>query len=233
MNDLDAPRRVASLSAQLVDTLREQITSGAWPVGMRIPPEHELVKRLGVGRTTVREALGALVHLGLLEARKGDGTYVRTSSEMHSVLMRRANTSRWSDVLELRAVLEEYASGLAASRRTEDDLNRLRQLLDEAEATADSADSADMAAIAEIDTRFHQAVVSASGNTLLTEVYDVLSIAVTEQVGGTLWPSATAAEHSLLHRRLVEAIAAQDEVGARHCATQIVKLTETGTERQK
>ncbi|MFE5163068.1 FadR/GntR family transcriptional regulator [Streptomyces sp. NPDC056697] len=89
--------------------LREQITSGAWPVGMRIPPEHDLVEQLGVGRTTVREALGALVHLGLLEARKGDGTYVRTSSEMHSVLMRRANTSRWSDVLELRAVLEEYA----------------------------------------------------------------------------------------------------------------------------
>ncbi|WP_055558304.1 FadR/GntR family transcriptional regulator [Streptomyces sp. NBRC 110028] len=230
MNDLDAPRRVASLSAQLVDTLREQITSGAWPVGMRIPPEHELVKRLGVGRTTVREALGALVHLGLLEARKGDGTYVRTSSEMHSVLMRRANTSRSSDVLELRAVLEEYASGLAALRRTEDDLDRLRHLLDEAEATADSAE---MAAIAEIDTRFHQAVVSASGNTLLTEVYDVLRTAVTEQIGGTLWPSATAAEHSLLHRRLVEAIAAQDEVGARYCATEIVKLTETGTERQK
>ncbi|MBA6436875.1 MULTISPECIES: FadR/GntR family transcriptional regulator [Streptomyces] len=230
MRDLRAPRRVASLSAQLVDTLREQITSGAWPVGMRIPPEHDLVEQLGVGRTTVREALGALVHLGLLEARKGDGTYVRTSSEMHSVLMRRANTSKWSDVLELRAVLEEYASGLAALRRTEDDLNRLRDLLDEAEATADSPE---MAAVAEIDTRFHQAVVSASGNALLTEVYDVLSVAVTEQIGGMLWPSATAAEHCLLHRRLVEAIAARDEVGARYCATEIVKLTETGTERQK
>ncbi|MFE5163067.1 FadR/GntR family transcriptional regulator [Streptomyces sp. NPDC056697] len=115
-------------------------------------------------------------------------------------------------------------------RRTEDDLNHLRHLLDEAAATADSPE---MAAIAEIDTRFHQAVVSASGNTLLTEVYDVLSTAVTEQIGGTLWPSATAAEHSLLHRRLVEAISAQDEVGARYCATEIVELTETGTERQK
>ena len=229
--NLRAPRRVASLSAQLVDTLREQIASGEWPVGMRIPPEHDLVEQLGVGRTTVREALGALVHLGLLEARQGDGTYVRTSSEMHSVLMRRANTSRQSDVLELRAVLEEYASGLAALRRTEDDLNRLLHLLDEAE---EAADSQEMAASAEIDSRFHQAVVGAGGNTLLTEVYDVLSIAVTEQIGGTLWTSETAAEHTLLHRRLVEAIAAQDEIGARYCATEIVKLTETtGTERKK
>ena len=230
MNDLRAPRRVASLSAQLVDTLREQIASGAWPVGMRIPPEQDLVKQLGVGRTTVREALGALVHLGLLEARKGDGTYVRTSNEMQSVLMRRATTARRSDVLELRAVLEEYASGLAAARRTEGDLIRLRHLLDEAEATADTQE---LAAAAAADARFHQAVVGAGGNPLLTELYDVLSIAVTEQIGATLWPAETAAEHVLLHRRLVEAITVQDEVGARHYAAEIVKITDTETDPRK
>nr|CTQ98601.1 Transcriptional regulator, GntR family [Kibdelosporangium sp. MJ126-NF4] len=218
------------MSAQLVDTLREQIASGAWPVGMRIPPEHDLVKQLGVGRTTVREALGALVHLGLLEARKGDGTYVRTSSEMHSVLIRRANTARRNDVLELRAVLEEYASGLAAVRRTDDDLTRLRHLLDEADAASDAQETS---VSAEIDARFHQAVVSAGGNSLLTEVYDVLSVAVTEQIGGMFWSAETAAEHARLHRRLVEAIAAEDEIGARHCATEIVKLTEAGTEARK
>ncbi|MEU3624560.1 GntR family transcriptional regulator [Amycolatopsis coloradensis] len=230
MNDLRAPRRVASLSAQLVDTLREQISSGEWPVGMRIPPEHDLVKQLGVGRTTVREALGALVHMGLLEARKGDGTYVRSSSEMHLALMRRATTSRRSDVLELRAVLEEYASGLAASRRSEDDLTRLQELLDEAETAAEAQE---VTTIAEIDARFHQAVVTAGGNSLLTEVYDVLSVAVTEQIGAMPWSTVTAAEHAVLHRRLVDAIAAQDEVGARYCATEIVKLTETGTEPRK
>ncbi|WP_406634316.1 FadR/GntR family transcriptional regulator [Amycolatopsis sp. WGS_07] len=223
MNDLRAPNRVASLAAQLVDTLREQIASGEWPVGMRIPAENDLVKQLGVGRTTVREALGALVHLGLLEARRGDGTYVRASSEMQSVLMRRANSSRRDDVLELRAVLEEYASGLAAVRRTDDDLVSLRRLLDESEARDD----------AEADVRFHQAVVEAGRNSLLTEVYDVLSASVAEQIGDTLWPEATAAEHTRLHRRLVEAIAAKDEVGARYCAAEIVKLTQAGTEREK
>ncbi|EMD23223.1 FadR/GntR family transcriptional regulator [Amycolatopsis azurea] len=230
MNELRAPRRVASLSAQLVDTLREKIASGAWPVGTRIPPEHDLVEQLGVGRTTVREALGALVHLGLLEARRGDGTYVRASSEMHSVLMRRATTSRRSDVLELRAVLEEYASGLAAVRRTEEDLVRLRQLLDEAETTAVSQE---VTLAAEADVRFHQAVVNAGGNPLLTEVYDVLGAAVAEQIGDTSWSGETAAQHADLHRSLVEAIAARDEVGARYRAAEIVKLTEAGTERRK
>ena len=226
MNDLRAPNRVASLSAQLVETLREQIESGKWPVGTRSPPEHDLVKQLGVGRTTVREALGALVHMGLLEARKGDGTYVRSSSELHSALMRRVGTSARRDVLELREVLEQYASALAATRRTEDDLIRLRRLLDEAEIALKSGDRT---ACAEIDAHFHQAVVSAGGNALLSEVYDVLRVSATEQIGGTLWSMATAMEHALLHRRLVEAIAAQDEIGARLRAAEIVNLTATGS----
>lgn len=227
MNDLRAPHRVASLAAQLVDTLREQIASGEWPVGMRIPAENDLVKQLGVGRTTVREALGALVHLGLLEARRGDGTYVRASSEMQSVLMRRANSSRRSDVLELRAVLEEYASGLAAVRRSDDDLAELQHLLEESEQRGDTRTAA------EADVRFHQAVVNAGRNSLLTEVYDVLSASVVEQIGDTLWTDETADEHARLHRQLIEAIAAQDEVGARYCAAEIVKLTGAGAEREK
>nr|WP_264085114.1 GntR family transcriptional regulator [Kibdelosporangium phytohabitans] len=55
----------------MVDALREQIESGAWPVGTWIPPEHDLVKQIGVGRTTVRETLGALVHVGLHRRRPG------------------------------------------------------------------------------------------------------------------------------------------------------------------
>ncbi|AFU02619.1 FadR/GntR family transcriptional regulator [Nocardia brasiliensis] len=227
MSELRAPRRVASLSAQLVDTLRELIASGTWPVGMRIPPEHDLVEQLGVGRTTVREAIGALVHLGLLEARKGDGTYVRASNEMHSVLMRRTTTSERGDVLELRAVLEEYASARAAARRTDDDLVQLERLLDEAESAADPATAA------AADARFHRAVVRACGNTLLTELYDTLSVAVTEQIGAMPWVPETAAAHARLHRGLVAAIAARDEVGARHYAAEIVQLTENGTEPQE
>ena len=89
--------------------------------------------------------------------------------------------------------------------------------------------SGDRTACAEIDAHFHQAVVSAGGNALLSEVYDVLRVSATEQIGGTLWSMATAMEHALLHRRLVEAIAAQDEIGARLRAAEIVNLTATGS----
>ncbi|MER5889436.1 FadR/GntR family transcriptional regulator [Streptomyces sp. NPDC001941] len=222
MKRISAPRRVASLSAQLVDSLRSHIEAGGWPVGTRIPPEPELMEELGVGRSTLREAIGALVHLGLLEPRPGDGTYVRSSSELQSVMVRRASSAQRDNVLELRTVLEEYASGAAALRRSESELRQLRELLADADAASDGQD---VAAAESVDALFHRAVVRASGNDLLVEVYDHLGTALTSSLGGMPWDAAHAAEHARLHRRLVDAIEARDTGGARDAAASIVQLT--------
>ena len=65
-----ATTRRAGLVDQVIEQMRGAITSGEWPVGQRIPPEPELVTALGVGRNTVREAVRALSHAGLLEVRQ-------------------------------------------------------------------------------------------------------------------------------------------------------------------
>ncbi|MFF0628567.1 FadR/GntR family transcriptional regulator [Streptomyces sp. NPDC004296] len=222
MKRITTPRRTASLSAQLVDSLRSHIEAGGWPVGTRIPPEQALIEELGVGRSTLREALGALAHLGLLEARIGDGTYVRSSSELQSVMVRRASSAQRENVLELRTVLEEYASGAAALRRDEDQLHQLRELLVDADTAAAGGD---MSLAGSVDALFHRAVVRASKNDLLVEVYDYLGTALTSSLGGLPWDAADAEEHAGLHRRLVDAIEAQDESGARDAAAAIVQLT--------
>ncbi|MFJ3036988.1 MULTISPECIES: FadR/GntR family transcriptional regulator [Streptomyces] len=229
MKRISAPRRAASLSAQLVDSLRAHIEAGGWPVGTRIPPEQVLMEELGVGRSTLREAIGALVHLGLLEPRAGDGTYVRSSSELQSVMVRRASAVQRDKVLELRTVLEEYASGAAALRRSEEQLQQLRELLADADLASAGADTA---AATGVDALFHRAVVRASGNDLLVEVYDYLGTALTSSLGGLPWDAAHAEDHARLHRRLVDAIEARDAGGARDAAAAIVRLTrdhETGT----
>ncbi|OON71851.1 FadR/GntR family transcriptional regulator [Streptomyces tsukubensis] len=237
MNDISAPRtprtprRTASLSAQLVDSLRSHIETGGWPVGTRIPPEQTLIEELGVGRSTLREALGALVHLGMLEARVGDGTYVRASSELQSVMVRRASSAQRDNVLELRTVLEEYASGTAALRRSEEQLGQLRELLADAD---EAAIGEDLSAARSVDALFHRAVVRASGNDLLIEVYDYLGTALTSSLGGLPWDAEGAEEHAHLHTRLVNAIEAKDQSGARTAAAAIVQLTrdhETETPR--
>ncbi|MFE4449282.1 FadR/GntR family transcriptional regulator [Streptomyces sp. NPDC056796] len=222
MKRISAPRRTASLSAQLVDSLRAHIEAGGWPVGTRIPSEQALIEELGVGRSTLREAIGALVHLGLLEARAGDGTYVRSSSELQSVMVRRASSAQRDKVLELRTVLEEYASGAAALRRSEEQLRQLRELLADADAASTGEDTS---AATTVDALFHRSVVRASGNDLLVEVYDHLGTALTSSLGGLAWDAGHAQEHAHLHRQLVDAIEDRDASGARDAATAIVQLT--------
>lgn len=72
------PSSPVPLYQQLADQLRDQIGQGTWAVGARIPSEHDLTERFGVGRPTVRQALEVLVRAGLLQRRRGAGTFVST-----------------------------------------------------------------------------------------------------------------------------------------------------------
>ncbi|MFJ9370008.1 FadR/GntR family transcriptional regulator [Nocardia sp. NPDC101769] len=222
MEGLKQPRRAVTLAAQVADQLREQLASGRWPVGSRIPGEQELVELLGVSRNTVREALRSLIHLGLLEARVGDGTYVRGSSELEAVLLRRASGAQPADVVELRAVLEEHAAGMAAERRSQADVTRLRELLDAVRACNRAGVMAEVAAA---DGDFHLAVVRASGNGLLTELYEYMGTALSSLLAELPWDADIAAEHDHWHGALVDAITARDAVAARYSASMLVRLT--------
>ncbi len=170
-----------SLVDEVIDRLREQISSGAWPVDTRIPPEPELVEALGVGRGTVREAVRALAHAGLLEVRRGDGTYVRARSELSGALRREIETTTHDHVQEVRRAIEVEAARLAAARRTEADLEACQTALAARDAAARrgagagagtaTADSTWIDEWVEADARFHEALVAAAGNPLLLDLY--------------------------------------------------------------
>jgi len=157
--------RNVPLSVQIAAQLREQITGGSWPVGTRIPGEHELVDLLGASRNTVREAIRGLVHSGMLEARPGDGTYVSAASELEVALQRRAGAENIRQVFEAREALELYAAGLAAERAVPEDVDRMQRALD-ARDTASDVDEA-----IERDLEFHLEMFHASGNPLMADLY--------------------------------------------------------------
>ncbi|ANW20851.1 FadR/GntR family transcriptional regulator [Streptomyces clavuligerus] len=202
---LTSPRR-SGLTDQVIAQLRNQITAGAWPVGSRIPTEPELVEQLGVARNTVREAVRALAHNGLLDIRQGSGTYVRATSELAGVMHRRFADAAPRDVAEVRSTLESSAARLAAERRTERDLRQLDTLLARREESWATGDAERFVAA---DAAFHQAVVAASHNEVLIELYadlgDLLREWLRGDVGGELRP-----EHHMDHARLVAAIRAGD-----------------------
>ncbi|MBT0768112.1 FadR family transcriptional regulator [Kineosporia sp. J2-2] len=171
--------RRAGLIDQVIEQLRTQITEGGWAVGERIPTETELSQLTGTSRNTVREAVQSLVHAGLLERRQGSGTYVLAASELAGAVSRRVANARRLDVLEVRRTLEVGAARLAASRRTTADVALLQELVAGRQAARRLGD---LDELVERDVRLHRAIVQASHNPVLIDLYDNLVVALQENV---------------------------------------------------
>jgi DNA-binding FadR family transcriptional regulator len=154
------------LAEQAVELLLGRVTSGDWVVGHRLPGESALASELGVGRSTVREAIRELAGRGILESRQGTGVFVvaTEAAEDWDAMLRRA---RIADVVEGRIAIEVEAARLAAARRTPNDLRTLRRRL---AARAEASDHDD-AAFVDADLRFHRAVVASAHNPVITEMF--------------------------------------------------------------
>lgn len=199
-----ATTRRTGLVDQVIDQLRASVTAGEYPIGTKIPTEPTLAEALGVGRNTVREAVRALAHGGILEVRQGDGTYVRATSEVSGAL-RRLCGSELREVLQVRRCLEVEGARLAATARTDADLAELWHLLQRRD---ELQNEHDMEGFARADAELHFAVVRSSHNAVLTELYRGLTEVVLASVATTTHQTAAAAH--IRHRGLVEAIDAQD-----------------------
>ncbi|MFJ3666519.1 FadR/GntR family transcriptional regulator [Streptomyces sp. NPDC090106] len=160
------PLRPSPLVEQAAARLRAQIADGHWPVGTRLPGETTLAKELGVGRSTVREALRALAGAGLVRARQGAGVFVLATEPLADwpTRLRRAAVT---DVYEVRMGIEVHAARLAARRRTPEDVAALERALEGRRA----ASAADDTAFVDADIAFHAAVVAAAHNPVLADLF--------------------------------------------------------------
>ncbi|MBG0814410.1 FadR/GntR family transcriptional regulator [Planomonospora sp. ID82291] len=198
----------ASLVDQVIDQLKEQITSNSWQMNAKIPTETVLADQLGVGRNTVREAVRALTHAGLLECRQGDGTYVRATSELSGAMLRRLRAAEQLEIFEVRRALEVEAARLAATRRTDEDI----ALIDDALAVRERAwELGEPDGFVEADLAFHMAVVHATHNRVLVDLYEDFSAALRASIKA----AGTALDSSYIpHDAIARAIAAGDVTAA-------------------
>lgn len=168
-----APKRAHSLAHDLVNTLSQQILLGTLKPGQKLPPENTIVAQHGVSRTVVREALSRLQASGLVETRHGVGTFV-IEREAQSGLQLNVDTAlSVRGILELRMGLETQAAALAARRRSDEQLLRMRQTLDDYQAALANNDSC-----VEADKCFHLLIAEATGNTFFTEIMQHLGNAM-------------------------------------------------------
>jgi GntR family transcriptional repressor for pyruvate dehydrogenase complex len=198
--------------------IKEMIVSGELRAGERLPREADLAERLGLSRSSLREAVKALSVLRILDVRQGDGTYV-TRLEPRQLLetlsfvvdFHRGDTVR--ELLEVRRILEPAAAAMAAQRADEQTVTRLFDL-------CDRADHVSPAELGRLDGEFHRLIAEASGNTYLARLLDSLS----GSTGRTrIWDDGAhdGDGHQTLaeHHRIADAIAARQPEVARAWTT--------------
>lgn len=173
-----------NLSRIVEERIKSIIRSGQLRPGDQIPSHDELCKRWGVSLTTVRDALGRLESMGIVEKVHGKGTFVRevaldklmTYQEINGILVKEDKFH--AQLLEVRACIEPTIAELAAIRRNAEQLNELEQLIDE---LGDAHLRLDHVAYVEADRRFHMALSDMAGNLFFHKIMKELQPSISQQ----------------------------------------------------
>ncbi|WP_235941442.1 FadR/GntR family transcriptional regulator [Paenibacillus puerhi] len=210
------PVRPQKGSDMVLHHLSEQIRSGYYPLGSKLPTVVDLAAGYEVGRSTVREALSGLKAMGLVDIRHGGGTFVCEAlppapGEQDAADFFRPIESL-KEVLEVRKYIESGCAELAARRRTDTDLSAIESVLDRMRHTLGDEKQAE-----EADVDFHVRIAEASHNTLLLQMMLSLTQRLQENMSDSrrLWFFAERSSVELLlaeHTAIYEAI--RDRNGA-------------------
>lgn len=156
------------LSDSAVDQVVELVRSGRLPPGTQLPSEREIVRQLGVSRTSYREAVRILETMGILRVVSGRGTWIVEEPEWAAGNLGTGWLATHErdvfDLLEVRSALDVKAAALAALRGTKEQLSAITDALERIRRAGDGVDE-----IVDADTAFHASIASASGNRVLKD----------------------------------------------------------------
>jgi GntR family transcriptional repressor for pyruvate dehydrogenase complex len=189
--------------------------------GARFPGERDLAQRLGVSRTSLRQALMALRVEGLIDVQHGNGVYLlRSVDERVPPLEFPAGEPRLEAHGEVRNALEALAAQLAATRRDDDDLTAMVGAIDEME-----RDIAAGGGGLDGDRMFHEAVLRAAGNDVLDGLLGSLADGSRRIAEASLARSAQPPRSLAAHRMILEAITGQEADLARRLMHEHLEVT--------
>ncbi|MET4002055.1 GntR family transcriptional repressor for pyruvate dehydrogenase complex [Arthrobacter sp. UYCu511] len=195
-----------AVTDEAITKIKDMIISGELCAGDRLPPEKELSEKLGLSRSSLREAVKALEIIRVLDVRRGDGTYVtslepKLLTEAMTFIVDLHQDESILDIFEVRRILEPAAAAIAATRITPEQIASLRATME----TIDDATSVE--ALVEHDLIFHQLITSAADNSYLASVLDALS---SSTVRARIWRGLTqekAVDRTLAeHTAIIEAL---------------------------
>jgi len=198
------------LAEQAAEALLERIRGGEWELGDKLPGETTLAPQLGVGRSTIREAIRQLAGSGILATRQGAGVFVTAldQSDDWDRVLRNADIA---SVVEARIAIEVEASALAAHRRTPTELDAMRRAAEERASQRSRIDEH-----VDADMALHRSIVVAAHNPILTELFDGFAPRSREAMIDLLRSRGEygSDDDQRTHTRILDAIADRDAVAA-------------------
>ena len=208
-----------AVTDEAIEKIKAMITSGELSPGDRLPPEKELSERLGLSRSSMREAVKALEVIRVLYVRRGDGTYVaslepRLLLEAMAFVVDLHDDSSILEIFAVRRILEPVATGMAAQLIDSEALTLLRAEIAAVDAHTEVED------LVRHDLEFHRGIVEASGNAYLASLIESLS---SHTVRARVWRGLTqggSVERTLAeHTAILDAIESGDAELAAALAT--------------
>ncbi len=205
---LGTPINQNALVDQVIDRITSALIHRELKPGDRLPTETELMTSLGVGRSSVREAVKVLQAMGIVEVHRGDGTYVATKASgsalnpmLYQLLI---EPGTMKDIMELRRMFEPAFTVLAAQNATPEDIERIQQArLHFEDLVAQGKHTGDE------DVRFHEAILQATRNPYVIRIGEVILKIFIESVS----KSVRKVPHTAVedHRKICDAILSKDE----------------------
>lgn len=208
-----------SLADEVAILLQEQIASGVFKIGDKLPIEPELMKSFGVGRSSVREAIKILANRGLLSVRQGVGTFVESQITVSEPLGQRLKRADIKDLDEVRKLLELKIAEKAAENHTAKQIEEMKGHLAERNKAAKSGD---LAACVKADINFHITIAVASGNEILLDLYKAAAVHMETWFLQIYSDTRSFIQTQQLHEQLLKHIKKHDAKAAWNTAIAII-----------
>ncbi|CAB1076384.1 Transcriptional regulator, GntR family [Olavius algarvensis Delta 1 endosymbiont] len=205
------PIKKMSTASKVFESLYEMIVGGQFKRGQKLPSQEELARQFGVSRNTLREAMNKLYAMGLLSSHQGIGTVVETPNPQGylSALSGQFLLDPLSvrEFVEARICIERTAVRLAVARAGKHDVERLQGILASQQLAFENKDAAEFA---RQDAAFHMDLTQLSGNRVLMKFLQTIQDMLHRFIGEVVQLPGAVSDAIHFHRRVTEAIAAQD-----------------------
>lgn len=207
-----------SVSDRIKNLLIDYLMTGRLKAGDRLPTELEFAAQLGVGRNSIREAIKMLSSLGIIDIRRGEGTFISetiTDSTLNPLIIQLAMSQKSpQELIELRIFFDTAVAELVLEKMEDEDLQALVRINDQLKALVESVDP-DVGGLCDLDMRFHVELINMTHNSLIQKIGETVYALFFSSIRDSINFNEHKGYGYQNHNKIIDALRLRDSVKVR------------------